>query len=81
MKKEYTLNFDSITDLTNFVKRISNKIPYDVDAMYNRQIIDAKSLLGLINLATHPVKVRINTDDEFYINKFAEICKDYLVHE
>ena len=81
MKNEYVLNLDSLTDLTHFVKTISNKIPYDVDAMYNRQIVDAKSLLGLINLATHPVKVRINTDDEFYIDKFAEICKDYLVQE
>lgn len=76
MKKEYILNLDSLTNLTNFVIEVS-KIPCDVDAIYGRQIVDAKSYLGLIAISTHPLFVRIHTDEEEYIKRFSEICAQY----
>lgn len=64
MNKEYVLNLDSLTDLNNFVIDISSNIPCDVDAKYGRQIVDAKSYLGLVTISIHPVTVVINTDNE-----------------
>lgn len=51
MNKEYVLNLDSLTDLNNFVIDISSNIPCDVDAKYGRQIVDAKSYLGLVTIS------------------------------
>lgn len=67
MNKEYVLNLDSLTDLNNFVIDISSNIPCDVDAKYGRQVVDAKSYLGLVTISIHPVTVVINTDNEDYI--------------
>lgn len=52
MNKEYVLNLDSLTDLNNFVIDISSNIPCDVDAKYGRQIVDAKSYLGLVEICS-----------------------------
>lgn len=78
MKNEYVLNLDSITNLTQFVLEISS-IPCDIDAIYERQIVDAKSYLGLIAISSHPIKVIINTDDEKYLQTFSTICKKYEI--
>lgn len=77
MKKEYLLNLDSITDLTNFVKEISENIYSDVDASYERQVVDAKSYLGLVAISIHPVIVKINSDNEKEIQKFSTICEKF----
>lgn len=81
MKTEFTLNLDSLTDLNNFVMEISSQIPCDVDAKYGRQIVDAKSYLGLVTISIHPVTVVINTDNEDYIKRFNEICSKYKIVE
>lgn len=81
MKTEYLLDLDSLTDLNNFVNRINSQIPCDVDAMVGRQIVDAKSYLVLASISIHPVKVRINTDNENYIKRFGEICREYEIME
>ena len=81
MNKEYVLNLDSLTDLNNFVIDISSNIPCDVDAKYGRQIVDAKSCLGLVTISIHPVTVVINTDNEDYIKRFNEICSKYKIVE
>ena len=81
MKKEYLLNLDSLTDLNNFVKEISMQISCDVDAIYQRQIVDAKSYLGLVTISIHPVLIRINTEDEEQIRVFGEICRKYEIKE
>lgn len=81
MKTEFTLNLDSPTDLNNFVMEISSQIPCDVDAKYGRQVVDAKSYLGLVTISIHPVTVVINTDNEDYIKRFNEICSKYKIVE
>jgi hypothetical protein len=81
MKTEFTLNLDSLTDLNNFVMEISSQIPCDVDAKYGRQVVDAKSYLGLVTISIHPVTVVINTDNEDYIKRFNEICSKYKIVE
>lgn len=77
MKKEFLLNLDSFTDVENFCMELIEKIPCDVDALYNSRIIDAKSYLGLISISFQPVVVRINSDDKDIIDKFTEICNRY----
>lgn len=81
MNKEYVLNLDSLTDLNNFVIEISSQIPCDVDAKYGRQVVDAKSYLGLVTISIHPVTVVINTDNEDYIKRFNEIGSKYKIVE
>lgn len=81
MKKDFLLNLDSLTDLNNFVINISANIPCDVDATYGRQVVDAKSYLGLVTLSIHPVRVSINTNNEDYIRRFNEICEKYKIVE
>lgn len=53
----------------------------DVDAKYGRQVVDAKSYLGLVTISIHPVTVVINTDNEDYIKRFNEICSKYKIVE
>lgn len=43
---------------------ICNKYNEDIDIIYQRQIIDGKSYLGIASLIGHIVGVEIITDDE-----------------
>lgn len=79
MRKSYTLNLDSLTDLTNFCTEISQKIASDVDASYGRQLVDAKSYLGLVTISTHPVNICINSANESEISMFDKICEKYPI--
>lgn len=81
MKKEYILKFKSFSDIGSFVRTLSKRIPCDVNASYENQIVDAKSYLGWVSLSSHPITVKINTDDEYLIEKFGEICEKYLYKE
>ena len=56
MKREYEINLNNINDLKNFIHEMTYHIASDVDAIYDRQVMDAKSLLGLISISTHPIK-------------------------
>lgn len=55
MRKEFTLNLDSLTDLEEFVHLLISKISADVDGCYEHQIVDAKSFMGMVSISTHPV--------------------------
>ena len=81
MKKNFIVNLDSLTDLSNFVTELTTKISSDVDGIYQRQVVDAKSYLGLVSISIHPVNIVINTDDEDEIALFNEICKKYKTIE
>lgn len=75
--KEHTLNLDSLTDLEEFVHLLISKISADVDGCWEHQIVDAKSFMGMVSISTHPVTVKINTDDEKEIGLFDAICARY----
>lgn len=81
MKTQFKMNLDSLTDISNFIKELSIKIPCDVDGIYERQIVDAKSYLGLASISIHPVIIKINTEDENIIKIFNDICKKYKITE
>ena len=46
---EKTIRFSETSDIVEFVNAAS-KCDFDIDVKYNRTIIDAKSLLGMIGL-------------------------------
>lgn len=81
MKTKFVLNLDSISDLNNFVKEISSEIESDVDAVYERQIVDAKSFLGLVTISIHPITVVLNSESEREIRLFSDICMKYELQE
>lgn len=79
MKKKFTVDLHDIDGVESFVKELSEKIRSDVDATYGKRVVDAKSLLGVIMITSHPVEVEIISDDEEEIKVFEEICKKYEV--
>ena len=79
VKKEFFINLNEIEDLKAFVNEMTYHIKSDVDAIYERQVIDAKSILGLTSLASHPIKVVIHSDDLTEIAYFKSVCERYEV--
>lgn len=75
--KEYTLNLDSLTDLEEFVHELISQIKSDVDGCWQHQIVDAKSFMGMVSISTHPVTVRLNSDDKEEVRIFNDICTRY----
>ncbi len=54
----------------------AEKCNFDIDAKHNRIIVDAKSFLGVLGLATNPISVCSHGDDatfEKMLEKFA-VC-------
>ena len=81
MKKRFAVDLHDIDNTEGFVKEISKKIRSDVDAIYERQVVDAKSLLGVVMITSRliEIEVEIISDDEEEIKVFEEICKKYEV--
>ena len=79
VKKEFVINLNEIEDLKALVNEMTYHIKSDVDAIYERQVIDAKSILGLTSLACHPVTVVIHSDDLSEIAYFKSVCERYEV--
>lgn len=44
MSKEHIVNLDNISLLKEFINEVTYHIKSDVDAIYDRQVVDAKSL-------------------------------------
>lgn len=78
MQKKFTVDLSNIDNLEGFVREII-EVKSDVNASYKNQMVDAKSLMGVIMVSAHPVKVEIISDDEEEIKVFEEICKKYEV--
>ena len=76
-EKRIHFKLDSLTDLEEFVHLLISKISADVDGCYEHQIVDAKSFMGMFSISTHPVTVRINSDDEKDVELFNGICSRY----
>lgn len=68
------LRFDEADEFV----RMANKCDFDIDIYYNRYIVDAKSILGVMGLDfSHVLNVRYAGYDsafEYYLNRFAIAC-------
>lgn len=79
MKKEYIINLNDLTNLRQFTTDALYKISSHIDAIFERQVVDAKSILGLASLSGHNIKVVIYSDNEEELKTFMKICEKYEV--
>lgn len=79
MKNEYVINLSDINNLRQFTTDILYKVDGNVDAIYERQVVDAKSLLGLSSIAMHNIRVVIHTENLKELKEFKKICEKYAV--
>lgn len=72
---EKKIQLKAFSDVKDFVKA-AEKCEYDVDVFYNRVVVDAKSILGVMSMdLTRPLTVKYHVEDqdcfEQTLNKFA----------
>lgn len=71
---EKKIRLNAVNDVTEFV-RAAEKCQFDVDVFYNRMVIDAKSILGVMSMdLTKTLTVKYAREDrsiERVLNKFA----------
>ena len=81
MENKYVVDLRSIDKICNFVTQI-DKLDSNVDVIYQQQKTDAKSIIGLIAMASiHIVDVVIHSSNNEELIKFKEICKNYEVKD
>ncbi len=70
------IKLNEFEDVKDFV-RAAEKCDYDVDISYNRIVIDAKSLMGVLSLdLTRELTVRYSEEDNMY---FSDILDKYAI--
>ena len=72
---EKKIQLKAFSEVKEFVKA-AEKCEYDVDVFYNRVVVDAKSILGVMSMdLTIPLTVKYHVEDqdcyEQTLNKFA----------
>lgn len=61
--QEIQIKLNDMQAIRDFVKEVV-VLPYDVDLVQGRYIVDAKSIMGIFALdITSPIKVVVNTND------------------
>ncbi len=74
------IQLDLIKDMNAFVNACSNLFAEEIYVTQGRQVIAAKSLLGMYSLDwTRPVEVEIETDNEEAKNNFYNYIKAWEV--
>ncbi len=75
MLKQKKIMLPTVADAKEFVQ-MASKCDFDIDVFYNRVVIDAKSILGVLSLdLTRELTVSMNGDNEEfeeYLDKLAE---------
>ncbi len=75
MDKKYQIKLEATTDVRDFVKA-AERCDFDVDVFYNRMIIDAKSILGVLSLdLTKELTVQFGGQNK----EFENVLKKYVV--
>lgn len=67
-----TVKFNQVDDVREFVSAAA-KCDFDIDVTYNRVIVDAKSFLGVLSLASVPVIVAMHGEN----SQFRQVCQKY----
>ena len=71
------VRFDTVVDAKKFVN-ICNSVPFDVDLVSGRYVIDGKSIMGLFSLdLSKPIDLNIHAEDG--ADEVLEVLKPYLV--
>ena len=76
-KNTCIIKLNSIEKVKDFVNQVST-FECDVDVLYRRYILDAKSIMALLSAdLTEPLKVMIHTDDYDELKRFFEVMEDF----
>ena len=75
--KKVTVNLNEMKKLNSFVNVVST-FESDVDAIRDRYVINAKSIMGLVTLdLSKPLEITIYSEDEVEIQRFEEAMKNF----
>ncbi|MFA9376293.1 MAG: HPr family phosphocarrier protein [Lachnotalea sp.] len=75
MEKKYQIKLKATSDVSDFVNA-AEKCDFDIDVFYNRVVIDAKSILGVLSLdLTKVLTVQFGGQN----HDFENILKKYVV--
>lgn len=66
------VKFSAAEEVKEFV-RAAEKCDFDIDVIYNKIVVDAKSLLGVLTLAAYPVYVACHGTDA----AFNSVCQKF----
>ena len=81
ISKKYLVDLRDLETLNEFWMKI-NKLESHIDVVYQNQIADAKSVMGLIAIASvHIVEVVIHYISLHELIEFKNICEKYEVKE
>ena len=77
--KTMTIRLNTIDDANNFVKVI-DKYEYDIDAVYGRYVIDAKSIMGLLSLGIpKKINIVIHSNNSNIIKQITSDISEWIV--
>ena len=77
--KTMTIRLNTIDDANNFVKVI-DKYEYDIDAVYGRYVIDAKSIIGLLSLGIpKKINIVIHSNNSNIIKQITSDISEWIV--
>ena len=61
--KTFNIMLRSIADVKEFVNLV-NRVPYDIDLVSQRYVVDAKSIMGIFSLdLSKSITVNVHSDD------------------
>ena len=66
------VKFNQVDEVKEFVSA-AVKCDFDIDVTYNKVIVDAKSFLGVLSLASLPVVVAMHGEN----NQFQNVCQKF----
>lgn len=69
---KHQIKFNKVEQVKEFVNAAS-QCDFDIDVSYNRVIVDAKSFLGVLSLASVPVLVAMHGENY----QFNKLCQKY----
>lgn len=75
MEKKYQIRLNATAEVQEFVSA-AEKCDFDIDVFYNRVIIDAKSILGVLSLDLNKV---LTVQFGGQSNDFENVLKKYVV--
>ena len=76
-KNTCVIKLNSLEKVKRFVDEVTT-FECDVDVLYRRYILDAKSIMALFSAdLTEPLKVVIHTDDYDELKRFYEMMEDF----
>lgn len=77
MSTRLKINLNDFSKTRRFVQEVT-KFSSDIDAIKDRYIVDAKSVVGIFTLdLSKPIEIVIHSDDEKEIKKFNEVMNEF----